>query len=97
MYTIQKKKTNAYHILERKGQSTMTSALPIKAKFQDFESQELRKYQQHLKIGWRQSLVPSLPSRNKTLVIAAKHYEETDIKMFLYFPFLRDFFTVPHY
>ena len=43
-----------------------------------------------------QSLVPSLPSRNKTLVIAAKRYGETDIKVFWSFPFLLDFFTLPH-
>ena len=35
-----------------------------------------------------QSLVPSLPSGNKTFSI-------TDIKVFLSFPFLLDFFTLP--
>ena len=37
MYTIQKKE-NVYHKLERKGQSTMASALPIRAKLQNLES-----------------------------------------------------------
>ena len=68
MYTkqIEKNKTNVYHTLERKGQSTMASAHPTRVKFQDLESQENRNYQQNLKVSWRQSLVPSLPSRNKT-------------------------------
>ena len=29
---------------------------------------------------WKHNLVPNLPSRNKTLVIVAKNYAETDIK-----------------
>lgn len=32
--------------------------------------------------------MPNLPPRNKTLVIAAKFYGETDIKAFWSFPFL---------
>ena len=35
-----------------------------------------------IKIGSRQNLAPSLPSRNKTAAIAAKSYEEVDIKVF---------------
>ena len=35
---------------------------------------ESRKYQKNTKVGWRYSLVLSFPSRNKTLVIAAKMY-----------------------
>ena len=34
-----------------------------------------------IKNCWEHSLVPSLPSRNNTLVIAAKNYAETDIKV----------------
>ena len=40
------------------------------------------KYQQNPKVGWRQSFVLSLASRNKTLVIAAKIYAETDTILF---------------
>ena len=47
-----------------------------------------RKYQGNLKVGWRQSVVPSLLSKIKIFVIAAKHYGETDIEIFLSFPFL---------
>ena len=38
--------------------------------------------------------MPSVPSRNKTLVIAVKHYGETDI-VFWSFPILLDFFLWP--
>ena len=39
MYTIQKKKANVYHKLERKGQSTMASTRPVRVnKFQDLGS-----------------------------------------------------------
>ena len=54
------------------------------------------KYQGNLKVGCGQSLVPGLLSRNKALLIAAKHYGDTDIKVFLSFPFLLDFFTLSH-
>ena len=37
----------------------------------------------------------NLPSRNKTLVIAANNCGETDIKVFWSFLFMLDFFTVP--
>ena len=33
-------------------------------------------------IGWKQTLVPSLPSRNKILVITVKNYTEADFKSF---------------
>ena len=36
--------------------------------------------------NWKQRLVASLPSRNKALVIAAKIYPETDIKICWSFP-----------
>ena len=32
-------------------------------------------------IGWRHTLVPILPSRNKVLVIAVKNYTEADFKV----------------
>ena len=35
---------NVYHKLERKGQSTMASACPIRAKFQDLGFLEIRNY-----------------------------------------------------
>ena len=40
-------------------------------------------YWKNLKHGWRQSLAPSLPSRNKTLalVLVVKNYVKTDIKV----------------
>ena len=40
--------------------------------------------------------MPSLPSRNKTLVIAAKIHTETDIKVYWSFPNLLDFLTLSH-
>ena len=33
---------------------------------------------ENLKASWRQNLVPSPPSRNKTLVMATKNYGQTD-------------------
>ena len=33
-------------------------------------------------VGWKQSLVPSFPSRSKTLAMAAKTYGEKGIKDF---------------
>ena len=56
----------------------MVSGCPRRAKFQDLGSLETRKYQKNLKVGLRQSFV-----LNKTFVIAAKIYKETDIKVFL--------------
>ena len=41
-----------------------------------------RKYQENVKTGWKQSLVPSLPSRYKTLVVAVKNYPGAVIKFF---------------
>lgn len=48
----------------------------------DLESKEARKYLRNLKVRWRQCLVTSIPSRNNTLVIVAKHFGETNVKMF---------------
>ena len=45
-------------------------------------------------VGWKQSLVPSFPSRSKTLAMAAKTYGEKGIKDFCWFPFLRDVFAL---
>ena len=44
-------------------------------------SLETRKYQKNLKTGW-QSLFPGFRPRNKTLILVAKKYGETDIKDF---------------
>ena len=46
--------------------------------------------------GWRQSLVPSFFSRNKTFVIVAKNYAKADTKVFFSCPTLLDFFTLFH-
>ena len=50
-----------------------------------------QKYQKNLKFGWRQSLVPSLSSRNSTLSIANKNHAKMDIKLFFSCPILLDF------
>ena len=42
-----------------------------------------------LKIGWRQSLMPSVSSRNKSLIIAVKNYTKADIKVFRSYPVLQ--------
>ena len=44
MYSIQKKKANVYHQLERRRQSKMASARDIRAKSQELKK-VLRKYQ----------------------------------------------------
>ena len=62
----------------------------------DLESKEARKYLRNLKVRWRQCLVTSIPSRNNTLVIVAKHFGETNVKNVLEFPFFVDFFTLSH-
>ena len=53
----------------------------------------LRKQESIRKIEWRQMLVPSLPCRNKCLVIAVKNYTEADFKVSLSCPVLLDFVT----
>ena len=60
----------------------------------DLRSFETTKFHENCKIGWRQNLAFSLPSRYKTFVITGKTYGETDIKFFLSIQFLPDFFTV---
>ena len=62
----------------------------------DFEiaSQEIRKFQETIKIRCRQSLVLSLHSRNKNFVIAVKIYAELVIKVFFSCLMLFDFFTL---
>ena len=47
-----------------------------------------------IKIAWRKSLVPSLPSRNKTFVKAVKNYTEPVIKAFCFSSILPDFCTL---
>ena len=49
LYKKKAKKANVCHKLERKGQSTMASARPMRAKFQDPRSEEIRKDQENLK------------------------------------------------
>ena len=58
---------NVYHDLSPKQLQT-----------EDLRKQESIKKSQ---IGWRQILVPSLPSRNKVWVIAVKNYAEADFKV----------------
>ena len=61
---------------------------------QDLGSEETITFQENTKVGWRQSIVHSHISRNQTLVIRAKIYAETDIKVVWSFPILLDFFTL---
>ena len=63
----------------------------------DLDSYKTGKYQEKLKVGLKQSLVLSLPSKNNTLVtVGAKITEKTDVKDFLHFPFLLDFFALSY-
>lgn len=55
------------------------------------------KHYENLKIGWRQSVVPSLPFKNKALVIAAKNYARLDLKVVCLRPILLNFFTLSHH
>ena len=57
----------------------------------------LSKYLEKFKIECKESLVPSLPSRNKTLVIAVKSYANIDMKVFSSCPILLDFFVCSIY
>ena len=45
----------------------------------------------------RESPVPSLPSRNQALAIAAKNYAKTDIEIWWPCPVLLDLFILSHY
>ena len=58
--------------------------------------QEIRKDWEYHKNGRRQSLVPSLPSTNKKLVLVVMNYAKTDFKVFFFCPILLDFFTLFH-
>ena len=49
---------------------------------QVYYDMRVRKYYKNFKIRWRQSLVPSLPFRNKIFVIAAKNYAKLNLKVF---------------
>ena len=60
------------------------------------KTQEIRKYCEYHKNGRKQSLVPSLPSANKNLVLVIKNYAKTDFKVFLSCPILFDFLTLFH-
>ena len=55
------------------------------------KTQEIRKYQENVKFGWRHSPAPSLPPRNYTLAIAVKNHAKVDIKLSLSCPVLLDF------
>ena len=57
---------------------------------------ENQEYQQYLKLGWRWSLVPSLPCRNNYLVIATKNYvQKVSCPIsFDFFTWSNDFFFV---
>ena len=39
------------------------------------------KYWENLKVGWRKSLMPGPPSKNKTLAIATKKLAEKDVEV----------------
>ena len=54
------------------------------------------KYYQNLKPGWRQYPVPSLPSKNKTLVIEPENYAKQDLKPFCSYPVLFDLCAKSH-
>ena len=49
-------------------------------------SQEIRKCSKTLKFGWAHSVVPSLPSRNQTLAIAAENHANIERKLFFSCP-----------
>ena len=57
-------------------------------------SQKISKYQKNFKLGWTHSIVPSLPSRNQTLVIAVKKHAKIDTKLFFSCPVSLDFFIL---
>ena len=64
-------------ILEKYGFTTSkTSQVVVSRVAQRFKVQDLRKYQEKVKIGW------NFPSRNKTFVITVKNYAEAFIKVF---------------
>ena len=59
------------------------------------QKKKTRRYQENPEGGWRQSLAPSLLSRNKILVIAAKNYAKLDLKVFCSCPVLLDSLLCP--
>ena len=58
---------------------------------EDSESQDIRKYQEMLRFGWKYDPVPSLSSRNATLAIAVKKHVEVDVRLFFSCPVFLDF------
>ena len=54
-------------------------------------SQEIRKYQNNVKFGWRHSLGLRLPSRTQTLPIAFKKHAKANTKLFFSCPVLLDY------
>ena len=63
---------------------------------QRFAKRLKTQYQEHLKITSRKRLLPSLPSRNKSMIIAVKNYADADIKVFGSCSILLNFFTLSH-
>ena len=60
------------------------------------KQQKICKYWKNLKNGWKQSLAPSFPSRNKILVLVVKNYAKIDTKVSSSCPILLDFLTLFH-
>lgn len=47
-----------------------------------FSTGSFRKFWENLKIGQEHSLVPSLPTKNRSLAMVIKNYEKTDMDIF---------------
>ena len=62
----------------------------------DLRLKKIRKYWEYHKNSRRQSLVPSLLSANKNLVVVVKNHAKTDFIVFLSYPILLDFLTLCH-
>ena len=60
----------------------MASARRIRAKFQEFGSYEIRKYQENLKPSYSSTIVFSLPLKMKILSILAKKFCKIETELF---------------
>ena len=69
----------------------------VAERIKNWEFRRLGNIRRIIKIGWRLSLVPSLSSRSKSLVMPAKSYAEADIRVMSSCQILFDFFTLFHY
>ena len=71
---------------------------PVAVNQQGLWTLDLRKFGNIGKISnrWKQSPVPSLPSRNKVLVIVVKNYTKIDTKVSSPCPILLNFLTLFH-